>query len=54
LGAEVANVLGFKYLFFLVGGIAVLGFLLLIILDWIDGKGAKESMLYSLKYRTKR
>jgi MFS family permease len=54
LGAEVAELVGFKYLFFLVGAIAVLGFLLLIILDWIDGKGAKESLFYSLKYRIKR
>jgi len=54
LGAEVADIVGFKYLFFLVGAIAVMGFLLLIVLDWIDGKGAKESLLYSLKYRIKR
>lgn len=41
LGAEVVEQLGFEYLFFVVGGIAFLGFLLLIILDRVDGKIAK-------------
>src|SRR3989338_8634748 len=44
IGAEVAVFLGFKYLFFLVGAIALLGFILLIILDRIDGKGGKISL----------
>ncbi|MDP3987360.1 MAG: MFS transporter [Nanoarchaeota archaeon] len=38
LGAKIADALGFKALFFFVGGIAFLGFLLLIILDRIEGK----------------
>lgn len=38
LGAEIANIIGFKYLFFIVGLIAFLGFLLLIILDRIERK----------------
>ncbi len=54
VGAEVADILGFKYLFFLVGGIAFLGFLLLIILDWIDGRGAKDSFPYSLRSKIKK
>jgi len=38
LGAKVADVFGFKFLFFFVGIIAFLGFLLLIILDRIEFK----------------
>lgn len=49
-GAQVADLLGFKYLFFLVGAIAFLGFFLLIILDRIDGKGNKASIKTALKY----
>lgn len=41
IGAKVADFLGFKYLFFLVGAIAFLGFLLLIILDRIETKKKK-------------
>ena len=41
LGANVADVLGFKYLFLLVGFIAFLGFLLLIILDRLEMKKRK-------------
>ena len=54
IGAEVAVFLGFKYLFFLVGAIALLEFILLIILDRIDGKGGKISLKYALKHRIKR
>ncbi|MEX2017344.1 MAG: MFS transporter [Candidatus Pacearchaeota archaeon] len=54
VGAEVADLLGFKSLFFVVGGIAFLGFLLLIILDRIDGKGGKTSLKYVLKHRVKK
>ena len=53
VGAEVADLLGFKYLFFLVGGIAFLGFVLLIILDRIDGKSGKVALKYPLKHRAK-
>jgi MFS family permease len=38
LGAQVADLLGFKYLFFLVGAIALFGFFLLIVLDRIEAK----------------
>ncbi len=54
LGAEAAERLGFDYLFFVVGGVAFLGFLLLIILDRIDGRRAKASFKYSLRNRIKR
>jgi len=49
-GAKVADLLGFKSLFFVVGGVAFLGFLLLIVLDRIDGKGNKASIKTALKY----
>lgn len=42
VGANIANTIGFKALFFVVGFIAFLGFLLLIVLDRVDGK-AKET-----------
>jgi MFS family permease len=38
LGAQVADLLGFKYLFLLVGLIAFAGFVLLIVLYMIDGR----------------
>lgn len=38
VGANVANSIGFKALFFVVGFIALLGFSLLIVLDRIDGR----------------
>lgn len=41
LGAEVANLLGFKILFFVVGGIALMGFLILIVLNRIEDKKIK-------------
>ena len=41
IGAEVANLLGFRYLFFLVGGVAFLGFVLLIVLDRLEMKKRK-------------
>ena len=54
LGAEFADKLGFDYLFYLVGAISFLGFLLLIVLDRIDGRKAKAPLMYSLKNRIKR
>ena len=51
VGAEIADLLGFKYLFFLVGGIAFLGFLLLIIHDRVDGKAAKLPPRHPLKIK---
>jgi DHA1 family quinolone resistance protein-like MFS transporter len=41
LGAKTADLLGFRYLFFFVGFMAFLGFLLLIILDRIEMKKLK-------------
>ena len=41
LGANIANSIGFKALFFVVGFIALLGFALLIVLDRIDGRSIK-------------
>ena len=41
-GAKVAELIGFKYLFFVVGAIAFLGFSLLIILDRIEGSETKR------------
>ncbi len=54
LGAELAENLGFDYLFFIAGAIAFLGFLLLIVLDRIDGRKAKAPLAYSLRNRVKR
>ncbi len=42
LGAQAEEFLGFRYLFFFVGGIALLGFLLLISLDRIDGRDFRK------------
>ena len=54
LGATVANSIGFKSLFFIVGFIALLGFGLLIVLDRVDGGSAKTKVQYSLKNRAKK
>jgi MFS family permease len=54
LGAKAADAFGFKFLFFIVGIIALLGFILLIILDRIDGRGAKANIQYALENRTKK
>lgn len=48
LGAQIAELVGFKYLFFLVGGVALLGFLLLILLNWVDGKVDKEPIRFPM------
>ena len=53
-GAEVAERLGFDYLFFVVGIIAFLGFLLLIVLDRIDGGKTKDIRENSLKNRIRK
>jgi len=42
LGAEVAALVGFRYLFFLVGAVAFLGFCLLIILDQLETRKRKK------------
>lgn len=42
LGAKIAEIIGFKYLFFFVGGIALVGFSLLIVLDQIEGSESKK------------
>ncbi len=43
-GAKTADLLGFKTLFFVVGVVAFLGFLLLIILDRLEAKKTRASM----------
>jgi MFS family permease len=53
-GAKTAELLGFKTLFFVVGIVALLGFLLLIVLDRIDGHGGKTNIQYPLKNRIKK
>ena len=52
LGAKIADSIGFKELFFVVGFIALLGFSFLIVLDRIDGRGGRIN-IYPPKYRTK-
>ena len=42
IGAEVANLVGFRYLFFVVGAVAFLGFCLLIILDRLETRKKKR------------
>jgi MFS family permease len=37
-GATIANMVGFKSLFFVVGSVALLGFLLLIVLDRVEAR----------------
>jgi DHA1 family quinolone resistance protein-like MFS transporter len=54
LGAEVAALLGFSSLFFVVGIIAFLGFFILIILDKIDGKMASAHSEYPIQKNNKR
>lgn len=54
VGANIANAIGFKALFFVVGFIALLGFGLLIVLNRIDGRSAKTNIQYPLKHRTKK
>ncbi|GIU68506.1 MAG: hypothetical protein KatS3mg001_356 [Candidatus Pacearchaeota archaeon] len=44
-GAQIADILGFRVLFFVVGIIALAGFSLLIVLDRIDGRAKKEQKL---------
>ncbi len=53
-GAKIAELLGFKTLFFFVGLVALLGFCLLIVLDRIDGRSRKINMPYSFKHRIKK
>ena len=54
IGAKIADVLGFRSLFFFVGGIALLGFLLLILLDRIEGiEIRKETQIKKRKLREK-
>ena len=53
LGANLADALGFKKLFFVVGFVAFLGFLNLIVLDRIDG-GKEKIKHKSSKKRKKR
>jgi len=53
-GAKIADVLGFKTLFLFVGIVALLGFVLLIVLDRVDGRGGKPNLQYPLKHRIKK
>jgi len=48
-GAQIAEALGFKYLFFVVGGIAFLGFLGLIILDRMENISYRKGMKFKEK-----
>src|SRR3972149_1435221 len=53
-GAKIADVLGFKTLFLVVGIVALMGFVLLIVLDRIDGRSGKPNIQYTLKHRIKK
>jgi len=53
-GAKIADVLGFKTLFLVVGIVALMGFVLLIVLDRIDGRSGKPNIQYPLKHRIKK
>jgi len=54
IGAKIADILGFRILFFFVGGIALLGFGILIVLDSIEGKEfRKQVRLKQRKFREK-
>jgi len=55
LGAKVAEAFGFKALFFTVGGVAFIGFLILVILDGIEGKDLRrEERINQKKLRDKK
>ena len=53
-GAKIAEVLGFKTLFLFVGIVALMGFVLLIVLDRVDGRSGKTNIQYTLKHRIKK
>jgi len=46
-GAQIANGLGFKTLFLVVGLVALMGFVLLIVLDRIDGRKVRAKPLHA-------
>ncbi|MFH1889891.1 MAG: MFS transporter, partial [Nanoarchaeota archaeon] len=53
-GAKIAEAFGFRFLFFAVGAIAFLGFLLLIVLDRIEGADLRREERARKKRARKR
>ena len=53
-GAKIAEMLGFRYLFFFVGIVAFLGFLLLIVLDRIEMKKRNATIKKPVRRKKKR
>jgi len=53
-GAKIADILGFRALFLVVGAVALAGFVLLIILDRIDGRVGKTNVNSPFNYKIKK